>query len=87
MESWRWFGTGNVYATLPVGHATLLRGKLDPHNPIFIWKGYGRLGLTDRNAGICVTSFSRKASTSSPGKTQKNDFNTTVVSPMHVFRS
>jgi len=37
--------------------------------------------------GTCITSFWRKASSSSGGKAQKNDFKTTVVSPMQVFRS
>src|SRR6266436_7773412 len=55
--------------------------------PYFLWKLYVRLGLTVRMAGTCITSLRRNASSSSAGKAQKNDFNTTVVSPMHVFRS
>src|ERR1700730_3716500 len=55
--------------------------------PYFLWKSYVRLGLTVRMAGTCITSFWRNSSSSSAGKAQKNDFSTTVVSPMQVFRS
>src|ERR1700704_115575 len=63
-------------------------GELDNcPQPDLFWKLYVHLGLTVRMAGTCITSFCRNVSSSSAGKAQKNDFNTTVVSPMHVFRS
>src|SRR6266853_3394852 len=80
-----WLGTGAGYlgpGLLPGPAASWIIA----HNNLF-WKLYVRLGLTVRMAGTCITSFCRNASSSSAGKAQKNDFNTTVVSPMQVFRS
>src|SRR5882762_10784627 len=70
------------------GFAAQPSGELDNCSRLyFLWKFYVRLSLTVRMAGTCNTSLCRNASSSSAGKAQKNDFNTTVVSPMQVFRS
>src|SRR5579864_5759473 len=73
---------------LGAGPAWQAFGRLDGcSRPYFLWKCYVRLGLTVTMAGTCITSFCRKVSNSSAGKAQKNDLSTTVVSPIHVFRS
>ena len=70
------------------GRAVHLCSELDGYSrTYFLWKSYVRLGLTVRMAGTCITSFWRKASSSSAGRAQKKDFSTTVVSLIHVFKS
>src|SRR5260370_33600684 len=70
------------------GRAAQPHGELDERQQRhFLRKCYVRLGFTVRMAGTCATSLWRKVSSSSAGNEQKNDFRTTVASPMQVFRS